>query len=90
MSLLLGSNNNKIIDLIHKGGASYGESLIPLTTSSDNRSLLIEEAKPLIRFRRTKRRISRRKSKKTTRKSRKLRRKSKKTRKTRRVRKQRR
>ena len=39
MSVLLGSNNNKLIDLAHKGGLNYGDSMIPLTSSSIIKSI---------------------------------------------------
>lgn len=34
MSQLLGALNNKLLDLIRRGGASYASSMIPLTVSS--------------------------------------------------------
>lgn len=60
MSFLLGSKNNKLIDLIHKGGVNYGESMIPLTPATT-------QSIPVLRRvlrRRIKRKVSRRKSKK--------------------------
>ncbi len=77
MSVLLGSNNNKLIDLAHKGGLNYGDSMIPLTSSSVMKSIpggaIIRFKKGKTRRRRksTKRRLKRTRRTKRTRRSRK-------------------